>query len=127
MNFHKYFKYAFVMGLGWIVDNGIYYALTFVTSIPIAIFIARIAGAVTGLILHNKITFSNQTDKAMNVKKALKFTLIWFIGYFCVTYGTLYFMKIGVLGTLLSKILMEVIFVPINYILLQYIVYTEKA
>ncbi len=119
----KILVYIAVMGIGWLVDNVLFFISNYFLSIPIALLVGRVSGAVSGFYLHNKYSFSDQIKRSFSWEKAIKYSLVWIASYCVMVFGVEYLVYSFDLLPIIAKILLEFIIIPTNYILLRTFVY----
>jgi putative flippase GtrA len=115
------------MAVGWLVDLGVFTLLVGAAGIAIAQFAARLAGALSGFVLHRTVTFARSGRYAHPpLHQLLAFALVW-----AVNYGvTVIAIELIVRGTgwnpVVAKLLVECVVVPSNFLILRHFVFRNE-
>jgi putative flippase GtrA len=122
------FRYLCVMGLGWLVDLAAFALFAQWLSIPLSQIIARLSGAAVGFAGHKWFSFSNgKTSSGRTARQSAVFALVWLFSYLLTTGGILFLVQKLGFEKLTAKILIEILVVPINYVMLSRWVFSHRS
>ncbi|HEX4858091.1 MAG TPA: GtrA family protein [Usitatibacteraceae bacterium] len=117
-------RYVVTMGAGWAADF-VVFAITYAwMGIPGAQFLARVAGAAIGFALHRHFTFRAASSRPFAVQ-ALWYIGVWTLSYVLSTVLLVVGVEAG-LHPLVAKVGVELLIVPMNFLLLRALVFTPR-
>ncbi|MBB1486631.1 GtrA family protein [Oceanospirillum sediminis] len=124
--YREYLAYTLVMGVCWLIDNLVFAVLVNVISVGAAVFIARITGALAGFVCHGKYTFNVDVDGLKTLLSAFKYVAVWLFAYWLVISSVDFFATNTDVNIVLAKMITECFVVPLNFILMKYIVFADR-
>jgi putative flippase GtrA len=116
-------RYTLVMGCGWLADLLVFAIAVDSLDIPLSQLLARTTGAVMGFVLHKYFTFRQTGSARSNV--AVRYTLVWMFSYFLST-GLIMLLVNASLLPVGAKLMVEIMMVPVNFILLRVFVFARQ-
>lgn len=116
-------RYTLVMGCGWLADLLVFAIAVDSLDIPLSQLLARTTGAVVGFVLHKYFTFRQTGNARSNV--AVRYALVWMFSYFLST-GLIMLLANAGLLPVGAKLMVEIMVVPVNFILLRVFVFARQ-
>ena len=112
------------MGVSWLADLAVFAVTVQWLNVVIAQLVARLTGALLGFLLHKYVTF--QESDAKTSRAALRYLALWVFGYFASTSLILFLVHVQ-LTPLVAKVIVEIVLVPLNFLLMRRFVFTRQV
>jgi putative flippase GtrA len=113
-------RYLAVIACGWLVDNCVFLVAVGSLGIAVSVLLGRLAGALTGYVLHRSVTFPERVRGERSRRREVAvYAVVWVVAYFATAAGTMWLHNGLDIPPLLAKVAIELIVVPANFVLIS--------